>query len=275
MISSIVLAAYMYYTNLQSRAGSISAELISKLMVYPLAFSGIGVLACMVGIVFLLSRKASDHPHKELNMSTNVSALLTILGNGVFTWFFLQGQDATVLGFKFGALSPWMAAVGGNLAGILVGNLAERFTSFDFKPTQLVSEASREGTALNITQGMAVGMKSVFFPVMVLAAPPSSPTRSPACMAWPWPPSACCPMWSPRFRLTPTAPSRTTRAASVKCPSSTRRSEKSRITSTRSATPPPPSARASRLARRHSPPCHCSRPTCTPRQPLATRPATR
>jgi K(+)-stimulated pyrophosphate-energized sodium pump len=169
MISSIVLAAYMYYTNLQAASGSISAELISKLMVYPLVFCGIGVLACMVGIVFLLSRKASNHPHKELNMSTNVSALLTILGTGVFTWFYLQGQDMTALGFKFGALSPWMAAVGGNLAGILVGNLAERYTSFDFKSTQRVSEASREGTALNITQGMAVGMKSVFFPVMVLA----------------------------------------------------------------------------------------------------------
>lgn len=56
-----------------------------------------------------------------------------------------------------------------NPAGILVGNLAERYTSFDFKSTQKVSGASREGTALNITQGMAVGMKSVFFPVLVLA----------------------------------------------------------------------------------------------------------
>jgi K(+)-stimulated pyrophosphate-energized sodium pump len=32
-----------------------------------------------------------------------------------------------------------------------------------------VSEASREGPALNITQGMAAGMKSVFFPILVLS----------------------------------------------------------------------------------------------------------
>jgi len=169
IISSVVLASYMFYTNLNVVGGTISYEFISKLMVYPLAFAGIGVLACMIGIVYLLSRKVSENPHKELELSTRVSALLTILGTGVFTWFFLKGQDFSAMGFNLGVLSPWIAAVAGNVSGILIGKLAEIFTSYDFKSTKRVSEASREGTALNITQGMAVGMKSVFFPIVVLA----------------------------------------------------------------------------------------------------------
>jgi len=169
IISSVVLASYMFYTNLNVVGGTISYEFISKLMVYPLAFAGIGVLACMIGIVYLLSRKVSENPHKELELSTRVSALLTILGTGVFTWFFLKGQDFSAMGFNLGVLSPWIAAVAGNISGILIGKLAEIFTSYDFKSTKRVSEASREGTALNITQGMAVGMKSVFFPIVVLA----------------------------------------------------------------------------------------------------------
>lgn len=169
LISSVVLASYMFYTNLTAGSATIPYTILRELMVYPLAFAGIGALSCIAGIAFLLFKKVSEHPHRELNLSTWVSALLTIIGTGVFTWFYFRGQDLSVLGFRLGILSPWLAAVAGIAAGILIGQLAELYTSFDFKATQQVSEASREGTALNITQGMAGGMKSVFFPVLVLA----------------------------------------------------------------------------------------------------------
>jgi K(+)-stimulated pyrophosphate-energized sodium pump len=169
LISSVVLIAYMFYTNLHAASTHIDYSLVSKLMVYPLAFAGIGILSCIVGILFLLFRKVSDQPHKELHWSTQISAYITIIGTGVFTWMFLRGESVSGLGFKAGALSPWIAAVAGNLAGIFIGQLAEIYTSFDFKSTRLISEASREGTALNITQGIATGMESVFYPILVLA----------------------------------------------------------------------------------------------------------
>lgn len=169
LISSVVLSAYMFYTNLTATSGRISYELVSRLMVYPLAFAAIGALACIVGIAFLLLKKASEHPHRELNISIWVSAGCTLVGSGVFSWFFLRGYDLSALGFKLGALSPWFAAVSGIVAGIMIGQLAELYTSFDFMSTKRIAEASREGTALNITQGMAVGMKSVFYPIIVLA----------------------------------------------------------------------------------------------------------
>jgi K(+)-stimulated pyrophosphate-energized sodium pump len=66
-------------------------------------------------------------------------------------------------------MSPWVAAILGIISGITIGQLAEYFTGYDYKPTQSISAASREGTGLTITQGMAVGMRSVFFPMTVLA----------------------------------------------------------------------------------------------------------
>ena len=65
--------------------------------------------------------------------------------------------------------SPWLAAVLGIVSGIIIGQLAEYYTSYNHKPTMGISSSSQEGTALTITQGLAVGMTSVFFPVIILA----------------------------------------------------------------------------------------------------------
>jgi K(+)-stimulated pyrophosphate-energized sodium pump len=168
LISSVVLGTYMFYTSLGT-ANPISGELVKKLYNYPILFAAIGIMASIVGIFFLVVKKVSDKPHRELNVSVWVSAVLTLIGGGVLTYFFFYGHDVSLLGFKAGFLSPWIAAVLGIISGIAIGQLAEHFTSYDFKPTQKISQASREGAALTITQGMAVGMKSVFFPVIVLA----------------------------------------------------------------------------------------------------------
>jgi len=167
IISSVVLASYMYYTNLTS-ANPIGADLTGKLILFPLIFASTGLISSLIGIASLLSKKASDHPHKELNMSTWISAILTITINGVITWFFFKDTNLAAIGFNAGALSPWLAAALGIISGIVIGQLAEYFTSYDYKPTQNVSAASREGAALNITEGLGSGMKSVFLPVVVL-----------------------------------------------------------------------------------------------------------
>lgn len=172
LISSVVLAAYMFYT-LPSAKRVVSDEFISALIMFPLVFAAIGVIASILGILFLITKKVSDHPHRELNLSVFAAAGLTVIGTGVFTYLYLgdfTAQEVLAMGFNLGFMSPWIAALLGIASGILVGQLAERYTSYDFKPTQNVSAASREGTALNITEGMATGMKSTFFPVIVLAA---------------------------------------------------------------------------------------------------------
>ncbi len=66
-------------------------------------------------------------------------------------------------------MSPWIAALFGIGSGILIGFLAEYYTSYDYKPTKLLQKI-HEGTALTITQGLSAGMKSTLYPVMVLAS---------------------------------------------------------------------------------------------------------
>ncbi len=169
LISSVVLAAYMYYTTSQAPQ-PMSESLVGKLITYPIMFASIGVLASMIGILALLLKKASNRPHRELNLSTWLSAILTLIGTGFMTWVLFRDEVFTpILGFSLGTLSPWFAAILGIVSGIVIGQIAEYFTSYDYKPTQKIAAASRQGTALTITQGLAVGMKSVFFPIIMLA----------------------------------------------------------------------------------------------------------
>ncbi len=169
LISSVVLTAYMFFTTSQA-AQPLSGALATKLINFPLMFASIGIVASIIGIMTLLVKKASDRPHRELNVATWVAAGLTLVGTGVLTWFMFSGETfPAVLGFSLGPLSPWIAAVLGIVSGIIIGQLAEYFTSYDFKPTQGIAAASRQGTALTITQGLAIGMKSTFYPILMLA----------------------------------------------------------------------------------------------------------
>ena len=169
IVSSVILASYMYFAS--THTGVIIPEaLVTKMIYFPIIFAAMGLLASIIGILSLVLKKASSNPHRELNIATWISAALTLVGAGVLSAVYFKGFDLTVVGFNLGAISPWVAAVMGIVSGIVIGQLAEYYTSFDFKPTQTISAASHEGAALTITQGLAVGMFSVFYPVIVLAA---------------------------------------------------------------------------------------------------------
>ena len=77
-------------------------------------------------------------------------------------------SDYASIGFNIGFISPWIAASLGVVSGVVIGGIAEYYTSYDYKPTQGIAQASKEGAALTITQGLAVGMKSCMYPLIVL-----------------------------------------------------------------------------------------------------------
>ena len=120
----------------------------------------------MLGIGWLLMRKnVSDHPHKELNGATYVSAGLTLVLGLILTFIMFRGVDLSVVGFKLGWFSPWVGAALGLIAGVVIGMIAEYYTSADYKPTQAVAQASKEGPALTITQGPGAGHEELHGPL--------------------------------------------------------------------------------------------------------------
>lgn len=170
--AAIILGFHLFltsqYTGGEMTNGLISNSLLSKLFLFPVVFAAGGLIACVIGIASLLLKKLSDNPHRELNGSTWLSAGLTIVFGFVLTYLLFKGEDLSGVGFATGYASPWIASTLGVVAGILVGIIAEYYTSYDYKPTRHIASASQEGAALTITQGLGVGMKSCMAPLIVL-----------------------------------------------------------------------------------------------------------
>ncbi len=166
--SALILAGCLFYTRSYGDH-PISPELLQSLLRFPLIFAGLGLLSCTIGIAYMMIKKLSDHPHQELNLVTWIAAILTVGSTAVISVWSFPAEGLDDLGFVLGKYSPWACAVTGIVSGILIGKLAERYTSYDYQSTRRISEAAREGAALTITQGLASGMKSVLAPVMVLA----------------------------------------------------------------------------------------------------------
>lgn len=167
ILSGVILACEQFLHGVYA-----SPELLTRLMLFPIIFAACGLIGCVGGLAsILLKPKLSDKPHRELNLATWISAALAVIFGCILSYFLFRDSAAEfeALSFKAGAFSPWLAAVLGIVAGIAIGMITEYYTSYDFKPTKKIAEASKEGAALTVTQGMANGMISCMLPVVVLA----------------------------------------------------------------------------------------------------------
>ena len=126
----------------------------------PLMVAAIGIVMS-VACIFLV--KADDDASQK--------ALLKVLGRGI--------DGSMVLTFVGSALATWlllgtsfMGIVGsiatGLFAGWAIGKWTEYVTSDEYKPTQKLADQAQTGAATVIIGGVADGMKSVWFPVIIV-----------------------------------------------------------------------------------------------------------
>jgi len=131
-----------------------------KAIIAPMLVSAIGILLSIAGI-YMVRTKEDASPKtllRALLLGTGGSSALILVVLAIMAW-----ADWITWGV-FGA------AVSGLVAGVIIGQATEYFTSDGYKPTQGIAKQSQQGPATVIIEGMAVGMFSTWVPVLTIVA---------------------------------------------------------------------------------------------------------
>ncbi|MFH1276338.1 MAG: sodium-translocating pyrophosphatase [Candidatus Woesearchaeota archaeon] len=121
----------------------------------PLFLSAAGIIASIIGS-FFVSTKDENKVHTALRNGLIVGSILVMIA----AYF--------IIGATVGDIGVFYATVAGLVAGVLIGLVTEYFTSYDYKPTQQIAEASKTGAATNIIAGFSTGMMSSGLPVLII-----------------------------------------------------------------------------------------------------------
>lgn len=167
IVSAMLLGIYTFI-NIMIRTHNFDTQNLKALCLYPVGVAALGLISCVIALIVVLCRQMSENPHRDLNKATMISAGLTAVTTAILTFAIFKGIDCKAFGFNFGMISPWISAVMGVISGIAIGKISEFYTSYDYNPTKKIAMASKEGAAITITEGLAVGMKSCLAPLFVL-----------------------------------------------------------------------------------------------------------
>ena len=138
----------------------IGGETQLKAVIAPMLITAVGVFLSLIGIFLVRTKEGATMRDllKSLSLGTNVSAALIAVAT--FAILYLLGIE------NWKGLS--CSVITGLLAGVIIGQATEYYTSHSYKPTQKISEAGLTGSATVIIKGIGTGMISTCIPVITI-----------------------------------------------------------------------------------------------------------
>ncbi len=153
MVAPIAFAAFAF-----TGAGFLPAAIF-----YPLMIAAIGMGASIIGSFFV--KPGSGSLAAALHRGTWVAMGITVVGVVVLTPLLFSGEFA--IDNPFGLV---ISVVIGLVAGWLIGQISEIFTSDRYKVVKEIARQAETGPATVTLAGISEGMRSAAFSVLVVAA---------------------------------------------------------------------------------------------------------
>ena len=135
-----------------------TALTLEKAVIAPMLVAAIGIILSILGI-FMVRTKESATQKNLLN------ALLLGTGGSSFLILVAVAVLAATGWITWGIFG---SVVAGLLAGVIIGQSTEYYTSDEYGPTKGIASQTQQGPATTIIDGIAVGMYSTWIPVIVI-----------------------------------------------------------------------------------------------------------
>lgn len=143
-------------------AAAFAGDMQLKAVLAPMMIAAVGILLSVLGIFLVRTREGAGMKQllRSLGFGVNVSAVLI----AILTFVILYSlQIENWVGISF-------AVIVGLLAGIIIGQSTEYYTSHSYKPTRRIAKSSETGPATVIISGIGMGMISTAIPVLTISA---------------------------------------------------------------------------------------------------------
>ena len=139
---------------------AVGYEIQLKAVIAPMLIAAVGVFLSLIGIFLVRTKEGATMKDllRSLSLGTNVSAVLIAIAT--FAILYLLGIENWL----------WLSCsvITGLVAGVIIGQATEYYTSHSYKPTQKISEAGLTGSATVIIKGIGTGMISTCIPVITI-----------------------------------------------------------------------------------------------------------
>ena len=169
IVGSMVIAGTDWYGSI-SRMSSDGFAMGPVLL--PIVLAAAGIIVSIFG-TFLVKTKEGGNPQAALNIGTfGAGILMLIVSFFIIREFIPESvsftESATGKIIETGYLGVFLATIYGLAAGIAIGLITEYYTSERRSPSHNIAKESLTGAATNIIAGLATGMRSTAFPLLVL-----------------------------------------------------------------------------------------------------------
>ncbi|HNV36496.1 MAG TPA: sodium-translocating pyrophosphatase, partial [Rectinema sp.] len=146
---------------------SASPELQQRLAILPLIAAGTGVVASLIGTLFVhLSR--AKHPQNALNAGSIGASIIAIVLLIPVVRFIIGEGRFSIGSREAGWLGVYLACITGLVAGTVIGLITEYYTGSNSPPVRKIVKSCTTGAATTIISGLGVGMISTVFPILVI-----------------------------------------------------------------------------------------------------------
>ena len=153
-----ILATAALGAAVAAQSGTFEAEQATKLVLAPMIVAGFGTFLSILGIGLVRCKEGASQ--KQL-----LRSLLTgTLGSSIFVLIALL----FLIFLDFISWGVFGAVVSGLVAGVIIGQATEYYTSAEYKPTRGIAFQAQMGPATTIIDGLATGMYSAGLPVVTI-----------------------------------------------------------------------------------------------------------